>query len=544
MYPYPYASWPMPHTDFSINLAPLQPDPSNRESGETARSQYLPRAQAQQQLGHGPPPASMHHPSIAGIANSSLAPGPRSNSLPDQAFATRTSVPDIGAMLAAISLQQNRHAGQNQVLAEQNQALAAQNTTLQSRVDALELVALRAPDSDAPQIDSRMAAALRKKKAKTIRRREKANEGMINTDTQPSENDPVAPLSRASDLTGNYLGDKTLSTPQAIEARRILSTQTFREVCSVSSKEAWPDPHLIRLNETTGERYPTPNFDAPVTDSGNSRLIGLIAQRMDQGLQASRADSGATWDLRFLRELAKKSFGNLKPGWRRQTNPQVAARAQLEGRSNRRRQHRILKVTQKTSVLRAFAAQHGVDPEALARLLHEQYESDEESGPEDDSDESKDAWKMRMASSCGITVTSRSALAELDFVEVLAPEWRSDVLSNVYHALHKYWFSTLNARERKQITYLRARTTRTSTRIPDVAPWNIAISIPWLEANRLLPDNTLFLADWNAHGNPSGLDSTFFDKFRDTQVDGNEDEPDWYVADITRLAASTSASRD
>ncbi|KAF8174114.1 hypothetical protein K438DRAFT_1771718, partial [Mycena galopus ATCC 62051] len=170
---------------------------------------------------------------------------------------------------------------------------------------------------------------------------------------------------------------------------------------------------------------------------------------------------------------SKKSFGNLKPKWRRQTNSQVAAHPQLEEQSNRRRQRRVLKVQQKTSVLRAFAAQHAVDPKDLAPLLHEQYE---ESGPEDNSEESKDAWKMRMAASCGITVTLRAVLAELNFVEVLVPEWRSDILSNIYHALQKYWFSTLNSREKKRITYVRAQETmRASARIPDVAPWDIGI---------------------------------------------------------------------
>ncbi|KAF8170477.1 hypothetical protein K438DRAFT_1982638 [Mycena galopus ATCC 62051] len=419
MYPYTYSSWPM-HTDFSTNAAPPEQDPPNREihvdHGETAHSQYLPRTQAQ--LGLGPLPTSLCAKQVLlGVVNPPRAPTHRSASLlspyPDQAFLTHTPIPDIGAMVAAMSLKQTRHAEQNQVLAEQNQILATQNTTLQGRVDALERATLRVPESDAPQIDSRLLAASRKKKAKVAQRRER---GPI-AGTEPSEPNPAAALSRASDLTVT------------------LSTQTFREVCNVSSKEAWPDPHLIRLNEITGERYPTPNFDVPVTESGNARLIGLIAQRMDQSLQEQSSrptalvDSGATWDLTFLRETAKKSFGNLKPKWRGQTNPQVAAHAQLEERSNRRRQRQVLKVQQKTSVLHAFAAQHAVDPKDLAPLLHEQYESDEESGPEDNSEESKDAWKMRMAASCGITVTSRAVLAELDFVEVLVPEWQSDIVS-------------------------------------------------------------------------------------------------------------------
>ncbi|KAF8174115.1 hypothetical protein K438DRAFT_1771719 [Mycena galopus ATCC 62051] len=163
MYPYTYSYWPM-HTDFSTNAAPPEQDPPNREihvdHGETAHSQYLPRTQAQ--LGLGPPPtcfdehgnsimphlffSSMCQASLAGVVNPPRAPAHRSASLlspySDQAFLTHTPVPDIGTMLAAMSLKQMRHAEQNQVLAEQNQILATQNTTLLGRVDALERATL------------------------------------------------------------------------------------------------------------------------------------------------------------------------------------------------------------------------------------------------------------------------------------------------------------------------------------------------------------------------------------------------------------------
>ncbi|KAF8194886.1 hypothetical protein K438DRAFT_1484883, partial [Mycena galopus ATCC 62051] len=127
------------------------------------------------------------------------------------------------------------------------------------------------------------------------------------------------------------------------------------------------------------------------------------------------------------------------------------------------------------------------------------------SGPEDDSGESKEAWKARMASVAGIRAKSSAALAKLEFLEVLDADWRSDEFSKLGHAIHKMWFSTLTKREKNAIVYIRVRGTgRSSSRIPELAPWDFGISVPWLEKARALPQNKVLLVDWNTYGNPAG----------------------------------------
>lgn len=144
-----------------------------------------------------------------------------------------------------------------------------------------------------------------------------------------------------------------------------------------------------------------------------------------------------------------------------------------------------------------------------------------------------------MAAMSGLSVASRSALAQLEFLEVLNNDWRSDEvksLGSIYvygltpsqssklgHALQQFWVSKLSAREKNTIKYIRVRGTgRSSSRIPDIAPWDFAISIPWLEESRLLPENVTLLADWNTYGNPSRFDAAALDSL--VINDNNDDE--------------------
>lgn len=53
--------------------------------------------------------------------------------------------------------------------------------------------------------------------------------------------------------------------------------------------------------------------------------------------------------------------------------------------------------------------------------------SDAVSGPEDESEESREDWKKRMAVEEGIDLPE--AIAKLKFLEVVKPEWRSEKAS-------------------------------------------------------------------------------------------------------------------
>jgi hypothetical protein len=79
-----------------------------------------------------------------------------------------------------------------------------------------------------------------------------------------------------------------------------------------------------------------------------------------------------------------------------------------------------------------YAARHGLTPEAAASLTdmqREEHVSDEASGPEDGSGETKANWNGRMARVAGIDGISPAALKKTKFLEVLKQEWCSDQVS-------------------------------------------------------------------------------------------------------------------
>ncbi|KAJ7787040.1 hypothetical protein B0H14DRAFT_2955638, partial [Mycena olivaceomarginata] len=536
-------------------------------SRDTTGMRFRDPTGTRQHIGLGPPPSCVflyrkavlllkfissglpHHPSHSAAHNPPSTPfGQRAASFPAPYHGPPISNhPDLAAMFAAMSFQQTR-------IIEQNQALREENTVLAGRVAAVESATLRSQlrnDQPEDHVDGRVQAAARKKKAAKKPRRERLIEPAPDPHPPaPGSGSPAVPL--GSQLV--YLGDDNLS-PKALEARKAaqrLTTKTFRDVCNVTASDDWPDPSIVRTNDITGAQYLTPRFYYNVAQADNHHLLFTVAQRVYEELQdpdlrpAAFAGAHVTFDLEFIESLAKKSFNSMKTQWRRQNNPEIAAKAALSDQANRQRQRRVLKVVQKKTITRAFAAKFNLDRVALEGALHEAYESDEASGPDLESDESHETWKLRMAAQNGLSVTSRDTLAKLQFVEVLKPEWRSDALSNLSHALQKFWFSTLTAREQATIKYIRVRGTgRSSPRIPDYAP----------------SQNTITLSDWNTHGNPPGLDPTFLAQCSDpgffdnvtnaiiANTDSAADDtaaddsaaPGWYVDEVARLGVATTS---
>ncbi|KAK6984572.1 hypothetical protein R3P38DRAFT_2575667 [Favolaschia claudopus] len=386
------------------------------------------------------------------------------------------TLPDIAGMLAAMSLRQDQ-------LEEENKLLKRDNNALHTRLASVEL---RAP-LDEPTVpdagsDPRLVAASRKKQAtKRGRRRERG------TDSEP-HNEALAAASQLV-RSGIYLGD-TKGEKRVQEAKT--ATQKF-----VSA--------LFRSTTGVGNKEMSFSFI----------LTLRCSNYQDEHLRpAELTNSQVTWDYAIIEELARNSFSNFRPQWRKQNNPALAEKGELQKQFNRRRQRRVLKNDQKESVAKAFASKFNIPLSFVKGVLNETHESDEQSGPEVGSGESFDTWKVRMAVLAGISVASPSALSKMQFVEVLEPEWRSSDFSNLGHAMHALWFDSLSAREKNSIRYIRVRGSgRTSRRIPEVAPWNFGISVPWLETNRLLDENQETLHDWNTYGNPPGFDDVDFTVF-------------------------------
>ncbi|KAF7367178.1 hypothetical protein MSAN_00977700 [Mycena sanguinolenta] len=438
---------------------------------------------------------------------------------------SQQATPDIADMIGTLSLRQDQLEEENRVLRGENRALHGRLASVESReTHAAPPVTDTLPPAVA---DPRLVAATKKKAARRTRKERGvtplAPTAEAATEQSTAEQSGPRSTPPSGDAAAKYLGNTELPT-ELLPARRAAQgfvSKTFREVCGVGPKDEWPDPSVTRYNDVTGERYLNPDFDSAVTDPGNCLLISAVARQAELDLQDEQlrpsvlTDLKATWDLSVLERMVRKSFSTFRGQWNVQTDAAAAAKLKAHRKDHRWQQRRILKVDQKRSVVKAFAAEHKLDVKFVESLLHEAHESDEASGPEEDSGESHETWKVRMAATAGISVTSPSALAKLEFLEVLEPEWRSDDLSNIGHALHVKWFNSLSAREKNCIKFIRVRDThRSQRRIPDYTPWDFGISIPWLDENKKLPENEGLLHDWGTYGNPSGFDATFFDSIR------------------------------
>jgi hypothetical protein len=81
----------------------------------------------------------------------------------------------------------------------------------------------------------------------------------------------------------------------------------------------------------------------------------------------------------------------------------------------------------KGAVIEVFAKKHGVDSKDVKEAIHEQWMSDEASGPEGDTSETaKEVWKTRMAFAAGLgNVSDDRSANTTNFLQVLECAWRS-----------------------------------------------------------------------------------------------------------------------
>ncbi|KAJ7442079.1 hypothetical protein B0H11DRAFT_1749400, partial [Mycena galericulata] len=282
----------------------------------------------------------------------------------------------------------------------------------------------------------------------------------------------------------------------------------FRRVCNVPGRD-WPDPELVRTNEITYERYPTPFFEAKVTDARNQALFLEVAQQAMQELKVSSPSSAQRQNptrrgISFSSmEFAKESFRSFKKQWLEGHDVEAAERGDVNRTTDRRKKRRILKSNQIGKVLAAYAAQHGIDLDFLKVLVDEQFLSDEVSGPEDDSGESKDAWKVRLAAKAQMPLWP-DALKRVNFHEILDPAWRSDPYSRLVHDIQDFRVSGTTPADELNVKYDRVALGRPSHRIPTYAPFNFGYSVEWLNKNRKNPEIKNLLKDWGKYAEPEG----------------------------------------
>jgi hypothetical protein len=88
--------------------------------------------------------------------------------------------------------------------------------------------------------------------------------------------------------------------------------------------------------------------------------------------------------------------------------------------------HRIKKLNRILSAIPEYIKTKDIDP---TPCMCQEHMSDEASGPEDEGVESKEDWKMRMATAYGMKDPTPLTIGKLKFLEKIEPEWRSKRVS-------------------------------------------------------------------------------------------------------------------
>ncbi|KAJ7105222.1 hypothetical protein C8R44DRAFT_886718 [Mycena epipterygia] len=245
----------------------------------------------------------------------------------------------------------------------------------------------------------------------------------------------------------------------------------------------------IHENPITGQVYPIPRFQHRVDKEYNKVLCVSVAE---QAARELRDGSDPDWNFVHLIHCSKEAFHNLKHGWKCYQTPELVAKKASADRRLKRREEKSI---QSETVAAKIAQDFKLTQCFVRDVAHAEYQSDEVSGPDSDSGESKEAWKVRLLDNAGYP-TDHTSVSCYNVLEVLIPGWRVENYGKLLRELRRR-----NSGKRAQ-KYLCIYTDRVSTRIPRYAPYNSAIDQAWLEEKKTNPENATLLADWNSYPEP------------------------------------------
>ncbi|KAJ7018277.1 hypothetical protein C8F04DRAFT_1151973 [Mycena alexandri] len=461
-------------------------------------------------LGRGPPP-----PQVARASSLNFTPGANTeyNYRPPRA-AHGDDQDDLIAQVRTLSLKQDE--------------VEAKADYWMKRTQELESILEKSAVPSVPSERGGPAArgAIQKRKQQQTRSRARA----LNAPTEDADDyvphlqrepEPVQSAVPAVPIEQIDLGLKSTELPTATlkKAKAVLQDEvsvTFKTVVGLGG-DGWPDFSVQRFNEITNELYLNPAFEGMVTAPANRQLINTVAKQVFRKLSGGSHDwplgldvpgVQVTWDVHTLTEMAKTSFRSSKAAWRQHVDAEVAKRNEIHKQANRMRERRILKAERRanTKAISAYATKQKVPPQSVNELIHEQYMSDEASGPDEADDRGKDVWKTRMAFKAGCGDATEAALANLKFLEVLESPWRAAAITETMEELSANTTNVEAITEKTKFTYVRVRNTgRKSSRIPNRAPYNCAIDKDWLAANKDKPAYSDLLSDWGRWDGPEGF---------------------------------------
>ncbi|KAJ7794108.1 hypothetical protein B0H13DRAFT_2393489 [Mycena leptocephala] len=332
----------------------------------------------------------------------------------------RHQVPNNGsellALLRSLSIQQNKLSEEVENLKTRNVELKDHNAELEAELallaqDVVHDSAVADPEAERGNPPSRGTAHKRKKAA--TRNAKRVMRVVDSPEPEVQVREKIA-VDLALAVT-TELKEYEIEIKCAKRALQDEVTRGFHGVIGVPGK-AWPDLSVERSNDTTGEVYMNPLFEATVQHPQNHQLFCEVVKQVECQL-IKNSDSllpslkhetlNFTWERDLLYEMTKTSFRQ-----RDHVNQQV----------NRRRERRVTKTKQLEKAVVPYAAKRRVPAQVIKDVfVHEQYMSDEASGPEDNSETNKAVWETRMALKRGYEHANNK-----NILEVLACEWRSD----------------------------------------------------------------------------------------------------------------------
>ncbi|KAJ7586607.1 hypothetical protein C8J56DRAFT_891484 [Mycena floridula] len=188
----------------------------------------------------------------------------------------------------------------------------------------------------------------------------------------------------------------------------------FRRICGIGKSQRWltcSEDGARHLNGITDEEYLAPDFNKLVSSPYNESFISAIANKTMESLNNEDyfakyiRNPDYFWDTTTLETLAKRTFSGFKCEYDVSNNP--------------------------------FKQEKKLYKWDLSSLMKVDHMSDEASGPESESEMSKEEWESGMAKITEIPGTSVSnlKLANFSFLEVIDPIWRSDAVRS---ALSQY----------------------------------------------------------------------------------------------------------
>ncbi|KAF8493639.1 hypothetical protein JB92DRAFT_2835123 [Gautieria morchelliformis] len=236
------------------------------------------------------------------------------------------------------------------------------------------------------------------------------------------------------------------------------------------------------------------DFTKDITAAVNVRLLQRARDAARDEIEDMK-DAGYRPDSKCLYELAKTTWRMLKDRYLKQTDP----RKKKMGQKN---QHTARwKANWRRSAIVTFQDMYGFDP---SPLLHQDYQSDKASGPEDDLITEENAtdmmalWKRNLMEIDGL----EGSVDKFNFFEVIHPTWRSHCATTILHKLSDIRDAALTTKDKAAICRIRVYTSRYSNVLPPTAPYDAMISDEWWEKFSKDWD----IKDWKTYGNPETLE--------------------------------------